>query len=103
MSPESFYRSTLREVAAVIRGANFRREQQLRVAITGAWTTAALSRYPAKKRLPRLESLLRHRTHRRSRQTPEQQRSFLSNWAQRAQQQGLAVRVRHLGEAPASG
>lgn len=53
-------------------------EQQDSRTTVGAWTTAALVRYPAKKKLPRLASLLKvQRGATVRRQTLDEQRAIL--------------------------
>ena len=81
MRPEEVYRSTFREIQIVLEGAGWRQEQAARLVTVGAWTTAALMRYPPKKRLPSLKDLLKDRKGPIARQTLDQQRAILNMMA----------------------
>lgn len=68
----------------MLRGAAWRIEQDHRRAVLTAWVSAALARTPARKRLPRLESLIGdggRQAGPRPRQTLDEQRAHLHHLA----------------------
>lgn len=81
-----------------MRGVQWQQEQVTRLALVAAHTTAALVRYPRKKRLPSIKSLLQ--TPERGRQTSEEQKHLMREWAQRLQGKGFAVRIGRIDQAP---
>lgn len=56
MTPAEFWSSTPREVAIVVEGANFRRDEGQRLAIQAGWYAAAFER---QKALPELAGFMR--------------------------------------------
>jgi hypothetical protein len=79
----------------MMRGARFREEQRARLTMLDAWTTAALVRYPRKRRFPTLDSLLRPSSQRAE---GPAMREHLMDWARRGQRQGLAIRLGRLDQ-----
>lgn len=81
-----------------MEGAAFRQEEKLRLALLTARTTAVFVRWPRKRHLPTIESILKKEPLRVGPQTPAQQSRFLHEWARRGQARGLAISIGRLAE-----
>lgn len=78
MTPPEFWSATPREVAIVIEGARFRRDEAAHLALSTGWYAAAFER---QQRLPSLERLLRKgQGGGGNRQSPEQILERLKQW-----------------------